>query len=360
MTTQDTTGTGATRSPVGPPQPRRDRLALVSAGVPFRAKVALVWIAIFAVLGFLFWAASFDNGWIREHIGFIARGLVFTLIMAAGGIALAIALALVGALGRLSRNPVAYGVSGFYTSFFRGTPLIVQLFLFYLAMPQDGAEPRGQVPELPPDDLRRLLHLERVPGGDRGARTQLRRVHDGDLPRRDPVGESRPGRGRRRAGDDLPAEDAPRGPSAGAPGRDPADRERVHRDDEGHGTGLDPRAGDRVDGALPPGPAARERRREADGGARHGSGALLGPDGRLHVLPEQAGAQDEQGIRTDRRGAPGPGSGPRWSSRAPEAGDHGAPTGYVMDAPDAEVGATGHTHAGGLPPAPAPIEEDPS
>ena len=99
-------------------------------------KVALVWIAIFAVLGFLFWAASFDTGWIREHIGFIARGLVFTLIMAAGGIVLAIALALVGALGRLSRNPIAYGVSGFYTSFFRGTPLIVQLFLFYLAMPQ--------------------------------------------------------------------------------------------------------------------------------------------------------------------------------------------------------------------------------
>ena len=56
--------------------------------------------------------------------------------MAAGGIVLAIVLALVGALGRLSRNPIAYGVSGFYTSFFRGTPLIVQLFLFYLAMPQ--------------------------------------------------------------------------------------------------------------------------------------------------------------------------------------------------------------------------------
>ena len=153
-------------------------------------KVALVWVAIFAVLGFLFWAASFDNGWIREHIGFIARGLVFTLIMAAGGIVLAIVLALVGALGRLSRNPVAYGVSGFYTSFFRGTPLIVQLFLFYLAHAADGAEPPGQVPELPPDELRRLLHLERVPGGDRGARTQLRRVHDGDLPRRDPVGRA--------------------------------------------------------------------------------------------------------------------------------------------------------------------------
>ena len=129
-------GTEATRSPLVPLPRRRARLALASAGVSFRVKVALVWVAIFAVLGFLFWSASFDNQWIREHISFIARGLMWTLIMAAGGIVLAIVLALVGALGRLSRNPIAYGVSGFYTSFFRGTPLIVQLFLFYLAMPQ--------------------------------------------------------------------------------------------------------------------------------------------------------------------------------------------------------------------------------
>jgi polar amino acid transport system permease protein len=42
---------------------------------------------------------------------------------------------LVGALGRLSTNPIAYGVSGFYTSFFRGTPLIVQIFLVVFALP---------------------------------------------------------------------------------------------------------------------------------------------------------------------------------------------------------------------------------
>ena len=47
-------------------------------------------------------------------------------------------LALFGSLGRLSKNPVAYGLSGFYTSFFRGTPLIVQLFLIYFALPQIG------------------------------------------------------------------------------------------------------------------------------------------------------------------------------------------------------------------------------
>ena len=50
-------------------------------------------------------------------------------------IVLASLLALVGALGRLSHNSIAFGVSGFYTSFFRGTPLIVQLFLFFFALP---------------------------------------------------------------------------------------------------------------------------------------------------------------------------------------------------------------------------------
>ena len=37
------------------------------------------------------------------------------------------------------RNPIAYGVSGFYTSFFRGTPLIVQMFLIYVRAAADRA-----------------------------------------------------------------------------------------------------------------------------------------------------------------------------------------------------------------------------
>jgi polar amino acid transport system permease protein len=132
----DETGAAQARPPSAPGAGRMDRWALRSAGVPFRTKVAAVWLLVFAVLGFLFWAAKFDNDWIQEHVVFIARGLFWTLTLALGGIVLAVVLALLGALGRLSRNPIAHGVSSFYTSFFRGTPLIVQLSLFYLAMPQ--------------------------------------------------------------------------------------------------------------------------------------------------------------------------------------------------------------------------------
>jgi polar amino acid transport system permease protein len=139
---------------------RLDRWALRSAGVPFRAKVAAVWVVIFAILGFLFWAASFDNTWIRERIGFIARGLTFTILMALFGIIIAIVLALLGALGRLSRNPIAYGISGFYTSFFRGTPLIVQLFLFYLAMPRTALNLVDKFPNFLPQNFSQFFTLE--------------------------------------------------------------------------------------------------------------------------------------------------------------------------------------------------------
>jgi polar amino acid transport system permease protein len=102
----------------------------------FRLKVTLVWLAIFAVMGVFFALAKFDWGWMRDNLRFIATGLWVTVVTAVCAIALAVVLALLGALGRLSKNPVAYGVSGFYTSFFRGTPLIVQLFLWYLALPE--------------------------------------------------------------------------------------------------------------------------------------------------------------------------------------------------------------------------------
>jgi polar amino acid transport system permease protein len=114
---------------------RLDRLALWSARIPFRLKVGVVWVVIFIVLGVFFWLAKFDFAWMRQEFWFIFGGLRWTLYLAVGGIALAVVLAILGALGRISRNPIAYGISGFYVSFFRGTPLIVQLFLIYQAVP---------------------------------------------------------------------------------------------------------------------------------------------------------------------------------------------------------------------------------
>lgn len=125
-----------------------ERLAQASARVPFRVKVGLVWVVIFAILGFFFWVAGFDTAWMGDKLPFIAKGLTYTVYIAVGGIVLAILLACLGALAATSRNPVAYGLAGFYVSFFRGTPLIVQIFLLYLALPQVGSNLRDKFPVL--------------------------------------------------------------------------------------------------------------------------------------------------------------------------------------------------------------------
>src|SRR4030095_5292510 len=41
-------------------------------------------------------------------------------------------------MGRLSSNPYVSGVAGLYVSFARGTPLVVQIYFVYLALPQVG------------------------------------------------------------------------------------------------------------------------------------------------------------------------------------------------------------------------------
>jgi polar amino acid transport system permease protein len=117
----------------------RESLAQASLRVPFRVKLAVVWVGITTVLGILFSLVNFNLPWMREHYAFILRGLPYTLIISAFAIVLAIVLALLGSLGRISRNPLASGVSGFYVSFFRGTPLIVQMFLWYGGLAQIGS-----------------------------------------------------------------------------------------------------------------------------------------------------------------------------------------------------------------------------
>ena len=78
---------------------------LASARIPFRLKVAAVWVCLFAVLGVFFALADYDPEWMRDNFWFIAKGMRYTLQMALGGIVLAMVLALLGALARLSAQP---------------------------------------------------------------------------------------------------------------------------------------------------------------------------------------------------------------------------------------------------------------
>ncbi len=57
---------------------------------------------------------------------------------ASSSIVLATILAVLGALGRLSRTRSSTGSRRFYVSLVRGTPLLVQIFFIYFALPQLG------------------------------------------------------------------------------------------------------------------------------------------------------------------------------------------------------------------------------
>ncbi len=152
-------------APLGDPPGRWERLALANARIPFRLKVGVVWLLIFAVLAGFFAIAGFDTAFMRDQFRFIFYGLKYTLYMAVVGIVMAVVLAGLGALGRISSNPIAYGISGFYVSFFRGTPLIVQMFLIYSALPQVGQNLVAKYPGGVPQSVADYLTLDAVVAG---------------------------------------------------------------------------------------------------------------------------------------------------------------------------------------------------
>ncbi|HEU5324432.1 MAG TPA: amino acid ABC transporter permease [Candidatus Limnocylindria bacterium] len=105
----------------------------------WRAIFAVVWIGLVLGLGIgLALTGRIDPGFIAEVGPFILEGTPITLLVCVVSISLAIILATLGALGRLSNNPVLNAIASFYVSLIRGTPLIVQILFWYLALPQFG------------------------------------------------------------------------------------------------------------------------------------------------------------------------------------------------------------------------------
>lgn len=123
----------------------------------FRYQVGASWAIFFLVLIFLFSGQSFgsepfkfetiqlDTEFILSNILFIAGGLGQTLLISILSILFAILLALLAALGRLSTFPPLYAISTFYVSLIRGTPLFLQIFFFFFALPQLGINLSGIV-----------------------------------------------------------------------------------------------------------------------------------------------------------------------------------------------------------------------
>jgi polar amino acid transport system permease protein len=97
--------------------------------------------AIVAALGWLGWSAvrsGFVDGAQVRHYQFgrlILEGLRATVVLAVAAQAAGIVLGVIFAVLRLSKNVVASWLSAAYIWFFRGTPVLVQLFFWYNGVP---------------------------------------------------------------------------------------------------------------------------------------------------------------------------------------------------------------------------------
>ncbi|MBP1875594.1 polar amino acid transport system permease protein [Ensifer adhaerens] len=104
-----------------------------------RQQIVAVWLELFALLMLFFYSFDLSFAFIAKKIGFlITQGVTTTLFISAISIVIATIIALAGAIAKLSNNGVIYGLATFYTSLFRGLPLLMQIYIIYLGLPQVG------------------------------------------------------------------------------------------------------------------------------------------------------------------------------------------------------------------------------
>lgn len=125
------------------------------------AKVGLVWLILVAALTGSMLLIRIEPGYMLEHYNIILQGAGATIGVSLASISIATLLALFGSVARLSSNPIAQGVSGFYVSVIRGTPLLIQIYVIYLGLPQIGK----QLIALGYPALGKMFIMDAIPAG---------------------------------------------------------------------------------------------------------------------------------------------------------------------------------------------------
>ena len=99
-----------------------------------------VWIMLVVGIGAGMWLASgADFEFVlRSGPVIVLQGAGATILVSVLSITFATILAVFGAIARLSTNPVLNAIGSFYVSLFRGTPLLLQVYFMYFALPQLG------------------------------------------------------------------------------------------------------------------------------------------------------------------------------------------------------------------------------
>ncbi|MBX8546874.1 amino acid ABC transporter permease [Pseudomonas cichorii] len=134
-----------------PQRPPEQAQSLLKRVFGFRTRLYLTWAAMLALFAGFFLSFDLKFSIILDKLpnlvglslspnGFL-QGAALTLFVCLCSIVVSVLLGFVVALARLSSSAVAFGIASFYASFFRGTPLLIQIMLIYLGLPQVGIVP---------------------------------------------------------------------------------------------------------------------------------------------------------------------------------------------------------------------------
>ncbi|WP_458131269.1 amino acid ABC transporter permease [Pseudomonas sp. R3-41] len=134
--------------PQPPPPVAESRLQKI---LGFRTRLYLTWAVMLVLFASFFLSFDLKFSIILDKLpnllgvhlapnGFL-QGAVLTLFLCLCSIVASSLLGFITALARLSSSAVAFGIASFYASFFRGTPLLIQILLIYLGLPQLGVVP---------------------------------------------------------------------------------------------------------------------------------------------------------------------------------------------------------------------------
>ncbi len=120
---------------------------------------SLICLCLVMCLGFVVLGLNFR--FMGNWLWFIMGGMGITLLVSILAITLASVFSVAGALGRLSKNPIFNSLATMYVSLIRGTPLLVQVYMWYLALPQFG----GALQRLGIPGAQKIFTLPAIPAG---------------------------------------------------------------------------------------------------------------------------------------------------------------------------------------------------
>ncbi|AGB73673.1 MULTISPECIES: amino acid ABC transporter permease [Rhizobium] len=107
--------------------------------IPLQVQIGIVWMELLLLFLAFFRSFNLSMPFIWENLPYlISQGVVTTIYVSAVSLFFASLIAIVAAVAKLSSNGFAYATASFYTSFFRGLPLLMQIYLIYLGLPQLG------------------------------------------------------------------------------------------------------------------------------------------------------------------------------------------------------------------------------